>query len=267
MGDIYVLHCADVEDMEGLLGRSTATLDGAIMVFAKWYPNVVPRTVRFPFAEVWVRVCGLPFEYLNMDVGRVAGKLLSPNFVGEPFDMVPENDYLSLRVCIKLNEPLMPGFFLAMDGGYLLWVQFRYEEIFKYCIRCGKVGHKGSQCREGIMTIVSSVNRMLDRTQDRGFVVFQSQSNHTMFNMDLRATPPTSKYVDSRVRLRNGRINRERRRRASPERVIDFELGITPGGRVLPGMTFAVTAQPFAGPVIFQIGGRGGVPTQGSCSC
>ncbi|XP_074306233.1 uncharacterized protein LOC141641474 [Silene latifolia] len=229
MGEIYVLHCEDTEDKEGLLERSTASIEGAVMVFARWFPDTVPRTVRFPFAEVWVRVCGLPFEYLTMDMAAVAGKLLSHRFSVEPFEVIPENDYLRVKVCVKFNEPMMPGFFLAMEEGHLLWVQFKYDEIFKYCIKCGKVGHKGSQCREGIMTIVSSINGMLDRSEERGFVVFQATSNHTMFNMDLRATPPTTRFVSSRVRLRNGRLRNNGQRGRSPERVIDFDLGLTPG--------------------------------------
>ncbi|KAH9617872.1 hypothetical protein KSS87_018617, partial [Heliosperma pusillum] len=223
------------------------------MVFNRWLLGSIPRTVRFPYAALWVRVCGLPFEYLSMHVANIAGNLLSHDFLVDGFDEVPNNDFLRLKVCIKLNEPLMPGFFLTMDEGHLLWVQFKYEDIFKYCIRCGKICHQSVCCRESIMTIVSNVNVILDRTSERGFAVFQTQSNHTMFNLDLRAAPSTTRFVSSRVRTRGSLNSNTQNGVGEEEQIIDFDLGTTLGGRVYPGMRFTVTAQPFAGPVIFQV--------------
>ncbi|KAH9616490.1 hypothetical protein KSS87_017356, partial [Heliosperma pusillum] len=255
LGDLYAFHCASEDDRDDLLKRTFVSLWGAFMVFSQWFPDTIPKTVRFPYADLWVRICGLPFEYLTMETANIAGHLLSNHYEVESFYHFPKNDYLRIKVRVQLNEPLVPGFFLALDGGYLLWVQCRYEEVFKYCIRCGKIGHTAACCKESIMTIVSSVNGMLEKATGKGFTVFQAQSNHTMFNLDLRACPSTSKYVCSSVRLGRAASSRARTNTSDSEEeyIIDFDLGTTPGGRVFPVMRFTVTSQPFAGPVIFNV--------------
>ncbi|XP_074277416.1 uncharacterized protein LOC141601054 [Silene latifolia] len=148
LGDIYAIHCESDDDREDLIKRTYSTFDGAMMIFTRWFPDSVPRTICFPYADLWVRVCGLPFEYLNMEMANIAGHLLSQHFEVEPFEVIPVSDYIRVKVRIQLNEPLVPGFFLSMDGDYLLWIQFPYEDVFKYCIRCGKIGHIGACCRE-----------------------------------------------------------------------------------------------------------------------
>ncbi|KAK9734023.1 hypothetical protein RND81_04G109400 [Saponaria officinalis] len=81
LGDIYALHCTNDEDKEDLLERSVASFDGALMVFTKWSQGVVPRSVRFPYTFLWVRVYGLPFEYLTMEVADVVGNLLGRQYM------------------------------------------------------------------------------------------------------------------------------------------------------------------------------------------
>ncbi|KAK9673992.1 hypothetical protein RND81_12G203600 [Saponaria officinalis] len=171
----------------------------------------------------------------------------------DPFDVVPDIDYLRLRVCVALNEPLNPGFFLACEDGLLLWIQFRYEEVFKYCVRCGKIGHKAINCTEKAEKVLESINHSLQRISDNGFPIFQTDTVHSMFNLDLRALPSTTKFTTSRIKLGHNR-GLSAPADFDEERVIDFDLGTTPGGKVHPGMRFVVSAQPFTGPILFPQG-------------
>ncbi|KAK9756051.1 hypothetical protein RND81_01G070000 [Saponaria officinalis] len=57
LGDIYAFHCNNEDYLLELVERSVASFDGALMVFSRWFPGVVPRTVRFARACIWVRVC------------------------------------------------------------------------------------------------------------------------------------------------------------------------------------------------------------------
>ncbi|KAK9683805.1 hypothetical protein RND81_10G165800 [Saponaria officinalis] len=92
--DIYALHCEDDEDLVELQGRRVVAIKGALIVLSPWSPGCVPRTVRFPTTLLWVKVCGLSFEYLNMHVANICGQLLSNQFWVEEFEGVPDNDYL-----------------------------------------------------------------------------------------------------------------------------------------------------------------------------
>ncbi|XP_074265918.1 uncharacterized protein LOC141588371 [Silene latifolia] len=201
MGDLYIIHFDDLRDMHDVLERSIIVVDGAMMVLKKWEPALVPRTVTFPTVRVWVRVYGLPFEYLNMHVANIVAKLFGNDTVIEEFDTIPDHDFLRMRVTIRLGCPLNPGFFLACCANKLLWIQFKYEELFKYCTRCGRIGHKSGQCIEDIQEVVDSINNSLELAINRGFAVFQTRYQFTMFHLNLCAFPSTTRFVTSRVRL------------------------------------------------------------------
>ncbi|KAK9734369.1 hypothetical protein RND81_04G135200 [Saponaria officinalis] len=133
--DIYIFQCENDLDLEDLKERSIATFAGALMVFIGWEPGMVPRAVHFPSACVWVRVYGLPFEYLNMHVANVVGHMLGRQFLVEEFDGIPDKDYLRIRVCIHLDEPLVPGFFLAFNDS-----NFATRRSSSIALNVGKLG-------------------------------------------------------------------------------------------------------------------------------
>ncbi|KAK9676634.1 hypothetical protein RND81_11G090000 [Saponaria officinalis] len=99
MGDIYALHYENDLDKVDMEDRSVAAMADALMVFIAWEPGLVPRAVRFLMAYVWVRVCGLPFKFLNMHVANVIGHIMGRQFMVDDFEGVPNNDYLRIRVC------------------------------------------------------------------------------------------------------------------------------------------------------------------------
>ncbi|KAL9239093.1 hypothetical protein vseg_013445 [Gypsophila vaccaria] len=187
-----------------------------------------------------------------MEVANAVGSIFGQTFEVDEFDLVPRSDYLRLRVCMCMGEPLIPGFFLMCEFGYLLWIQFRYEEVFKYCIRCGKVGHKGVHCTERTDDIEESVANGLHRMRSRGFTIFQTERIHTMFNLDLRALPSTTKYVTSKIRLGNTEglyVPAD----FYDELIVNFDLGTTSGGRIHPGTRFSASNPPFSSAVFGQI--------------
>ncbi|KAK9683645.1 hypothetical protein RND81_10G155800 [Saponaria officinalis] len=79
---------------------------------------------------------------------------------------------------------------------------------------------------------------------------------HTMFNLDLRALPSTTKFTTSKLKLGHNR-GIIAPAEYDEEKVIDFDLGTTPGGKILPGTRFVISAQPFSGPILFPQGYQG----------
>uniref|UniRef100_A0A803MZQ5 Reverse transcriptase zinc-binding domain-containing protein n=1 Tax=Chenopodium quinoa TaxID=63459 RepID=A0A803MZQ5_CHEQI len=132
MNDLYLFKCSNEEDKREMLEMTKANFDGALMVFAPWLPNQVPHTVRFRRAKFWVRICGLPCEYLNSHMAKTVGKML-----GMPFEVdfepnfVPRNDYLRIQVKLTLGEPLVPGFFLKLDDDSVIWIQLRLYDVIE----------------------------------------------------------------------------------------------------------------------------------------
>ena len=42
--------------------------------------------------------------------------------------------------------PLIPGLYIDVQEGRTLWIDFRYEGVYLFCKRCGRIGHKSSSC-------------------------------------------------------------------------------------------------------------------------
>ena len=142
-------------------------------------PNILPRSVNFYLTSLWVRVCGLLFEYLNTNVGAIVARLFEGNTYIEPINHTPSNSYLRLRVRVNLEQPLRPRFFLAGKDNSHIWVQLRYEEIFKYCIRCGRVGHMKDRCNRYISEVNGDLDRLMRKSSDRGFLIARARSTYT----------------------------------------------------------------------------------------
>ena len=49
-------------------------------------------------------------------------------------------------VWIKTKSPLIPGMYLEMQEGRTIWIDLRYEGVYVFCKRCGRIGHKSSSC-------------------------------------------------------------------------------------------------------------------------
>ncbi|KMT13661.1 hypothetical protein BVRB_4g080450 [Beta vulgaris subsp. vulgaris] len=56
-------------------------------------------------------------------------------------------DYLRAKVMISINNPLVPGIYFNRQEGPREWIDFRYEGVFTFCSKCGRIGHKRPKCR------------------------------------------------------------------------------------------------------------------------
>uniref|UniRef100_A0A803MUJ5 DUF4283 domain-containing protein n=1 Tax=Chenopodium quinoa TaxID=63459 RepID=A0A803MUJ5_CHEQI len=234
MNDLYVFKCTNDEDRQDLLYKTKACFDGALMVFAPWWPNQVPHTVRFKKAKFWVRICGLPCEYLNSHMAETVGELL-----GMPFQIdfepqfVPRNDYLRIEVLLNLGEPLVPG--------------------------CGRIGHKLTRCRRHEDLIQQDVNHKLMQYQSRGIPTLETDEGFSKFNLDMRATPASERTITPREQFGEDPNHPPSPNFRASDIMVDFDLGVQNGGRtVRPGERFSGGGVPFRGPV----GNYDGTPSQ-----
>ena len=48
---------------------------------------------------------------------------------------------MRVRVWLDPNEPLIAGCMLRQDDGVMVQIEFKYEKVYKFCQRCGIIGH------------------------------------------------------------------------------------------------------------------------------
>lgn len=135
-------------------------------------------------------------------MAETIGELLGAPF-GIEFELnfVPRFDYQKIEMMVNLGEPLTPGFFLKLDDDAVIWIQLRYEKIFKYCTGCGKIGHKYSRCMRHEELIKQDIDHKMMEYMARGIPTLATEDGFSMFSLDLRATPFSERTITTRLSL------------------------------------------------------------------
>lgn len=199
MGDLYVFECSVDDDKWEMIHKTKTCIEGALMAFNPWHNNTKPYTIHFPYVKFWVRLCGLPFEFICSQVGEVAGQLFwEPSYVDYELHIAPRMNYVRFHVLVNQGKPLIPGFFLKMDDSMLVWIQFKYENLFKYCTRCGFVGHKSSRCRKDENVVMNDIEPQFVGSVQREVPTMESED---VFHHVLTRTKSYSTHGEEHNKL------------------------------------------------------------------
>ncbi|KAK7836351.1 hypothetical protein CFP56_022712 [Quercus suber] len=125
----YIIHFEYPTDQEYILCEGPWFVDGALLVVEQWTPNLALNQIQLTFFTTWVQVHNLPLEYHDTDLAHFMAHF-------------PRNIcFLRLQVRIDPWLPLVARFILKRDDGQYMWIECRYECIFKICKKCGLIGH------------------------------------------------------------------------------------------------------------------------------
>lgn len=144
--DIYYCFFFDhPRDVEALVEQYTTVMDGRIITFRGGSAIMVPAHENFDEASLWVRVCGLPFGFLDQQ--WVLEALHHVGYVEEidPQGFLDEPEFRA-KVKLDLSKPIIPGCNIPLRDNQASWVPSRYEGVFKLCKKCGVVGHYTCNC-------------------------------------------------------------------------------------------------------------------------
>ncbi|CAI9108192.1 OLC1v1007741C1 [Oldenlandia corymbosa var. corymbosa] len=149
-GNAYLFKFRSKEYMLMALHNSSYLIDGAMLVLSRWYSKTPLRRVYINSILIWVRLYGLPSEYLILDAGRDVASILGEvlDIKSDEFD-IQENSYLQVRVRINPHDPLKSDFFLDLDLGNddnIVWIDVQCERMHKFCRRCGVIEHPIKRC-------------------------------------------------------------------------------------------------------------------------
>lgn len=155
----YVFKFENAADMKVLKDNSPMAVKNKLLVLDSWTPNMDYEHYTVESFPIWVQIWGLPLEYLSEDTAMILGTFIGPVHAIDFQDQgIRKLRYLHVRVQVSSSQPLMMGFYLNLDNGTSIWIQFRYERIFRICRRCGCIGHIQRDCLKEKEVIQAAIN-------------------------------------------------------------------------------------------------------------
>lgn len=145
---LFFFYCQNVDDHPALEGRNT-TLNyrGAMLILKSWYFASSFASLNFTETRIWVKVEGLPFVYSNVEMAEIMLNKIGNILIFDEKSRQPGlKKFIRAKVWLQINKPLVSGCFLEYQVRRSVWVSFRYEGVFNFCKKCGKIGHVLSEC-------------------------------------------------------------------------------------------------------------------------
>nr|POE94975.1 uncharacterized protein CFP56_51131 [Quercus suber] len=146
--NIFLFKFACEGDKRRILELGPWNIEGFPLILKHWHQNMSVDDLDFSSIPLWVQIHGLPIEYMSKEnveeVGALVGEVLDVDFTGS--GGVCMSKFLRVKVELKVEDPLMSGFFLDRNTQPNLWIRFKYERIAEFCFKCGRLGHLKARC-------------------------------------------------------------------------------------------------------------------------
>lgn len=91
------------------------------------------------------------------------------------------------KVWLKLNRPLVSGCFLECKNREAVWIDFRYEGVFNFCKRCGRIGHDMIECMASWSNIQRDIMEIMVEVSDA--TITYAREYAPMYTNKIRGLP------------------------------------------------------------------------------
>lgn len=100
---------------------------------------------------------------------------------------------------VKISKPLVPGCFFEYEEGKSLRVDFRYEGVFIFCKRCGKIGHTIIHCSAPWHHVHREINEDIVEASD--LRIMYGREDAPLYSNKIKGLPNYDLYRTTRVDL------------------------------------------------------------------
>ncbi|KAL2921852.1 hypothetical protein RDABS01_013343 [Bienertia sinuspersici] len=137
------------------------------------------KSINFSETAIWVKAEGIPFilstEEFTHNILSHAGGVLH---MDEESHKPGPKRYMRALVWIKLSKPLVPGCYIEYEPGNMLWIDFRYEGVFRFCNKCGRIGHTMNECNKSREMAEQDFNGVIRAHSNAREIVFGKVTPH-----------------------------------------------------------------------------------------
>ncbi|XP_059436809.1 uncharacterized protein LOC132169876 [Corylus avellana] len=143
---IWLFEFTDEGDKRRVLEGRPWSFDGQILVLNEFDGSTPPSQLEFNQSPFWIQVHDMPLLCMNKSIGTKIGSSLGKlEDVDVAGDGMGWGSCLRLRVTIDITKPLDRGRALRLNGKSN-WVEFKYEKLPMFCLRCGRIVHGPRGC-------------------------------------------------------------------------------------------------------------------------
>ena len=112
--NIFLFKFACEGDKKRILELGPWNIEGFPLILKQWHQNMLVDYMDFSSIPLWVQIHGLPIEYMlkenSEEIGALVGEVLEVDFTCS--GGVCMSKFLRVKVELKVEDPLMNGFFL-----------------------------------------------------------------------------------------------------------------------------------------------------------
>ncbi|KAL5742374.1 hypothetical protein ACOSP7_029106 [Xanthoceras sorbifolium] len=157
----FVARFQFVADLEYVLTEGPWMVTNQYLVVQRWRPNFVPGEEPIRVMPVWLRLSGLPMEWVDAGflwkLGGILGKTCRVDQITEAQS---RGRYARLCIEIDISKPLRS--YMKVDGKI---IRIEYENLSMVCFLCGKVGHVQGNCKEGDMDQGTPIEKVVKNAE------------------------------------------------------------------------------------------------------
>ncbi|KAF5475845.1 hypothetical protein F2P56_007609 [Juglans regia] len=135
------------EDRQRVIKGRPWSFDRWLLCLHAFEGNMPVNDIQFTREEFWLQVHNMPLGTMTEEVGKQIGKNVGKVLKVHSDDRgIGWGKFMRIRVEMYITKALMRGMFLTFDGRKT-WVQFKYERLPTFCLKCGVIRHNGKSCQ------------------------------------------------------------------------------------------------------------------------
>ncbi|OMO77422.1 hypothetical protein COLO4_25190 [Corchorus olitorius] len=147
--NLFSLTFSSEEAMEKALLENPWSVMGFCFNLKFWPSESAANEVDLKLFPFWVQIHNLPRDLLTMAnarrIGGILGEILEIEEIKGRFGL--NRSFLRLRMMIKYESPLIPGFWILRGDDRKIWAEVKYEKLSDFCFNCGRLGHSNKFCK------------------------------------------------------------------------------------------------------------------------